>query len=217
MSQILTGVQFALATAFAAAKTITDITNASPGVASSATHGYLADDVLWLTNNWSRLNKRVTEVLAAPTADTFSLKEIDTSSTVLYPADGGAGTARKVSTWAVINQVMNVNPSGGEPRFVTGRYLETDVDLSAPDGFSPQQWTLDLDIDSKGLAGYLALQAQSESRVETVLRITTSANFRTYFPCFVAFNESPIMAEGQFTRVRAVISATQRATLIKPA
>lgn len=217
MSQILTGVQFALATAFAAAKTITAISNANPAVASSTAHGYLADDVLWLTSGWSRLSKRVTEVLAAPTADSFSMKEIDATSTVLYPPLGGVGTARKVSTWAVINQVMNVNPSGGEPRFVTGRYLETDVDLSAPDGFSPQQWTLDLDIDSKGLAGYLALQSQSESRVETVLRITTSANFRTYFPCFVAFNESPIMAEGQFTRVRAVISATQRATLIKPA
>lgn len=217
MSQILTGVQFALATAFAAAKTISAISNAAPPVASSTAHGYLADDVLWLASGWSRLNKRVTEVLAAPTADSFTLKEIDATSTVLYPAAGGAGTARKITTWAVINQVMNVNPSGGEPRFVTGRYLETDVDLSAPDGFSAQQWTLDLDIDSKGLAGYLALQSQSETRVETVLRITTSANFRTYFPCFVAFNESPIMAEGQFTRVRAVIAATQRGTLIKPA
>lgn len=217
MSQILTGVQFALATAFAAARPISAISNANPALASCTAHALVANDAIWITSGWSRLNMRVTEVQAATTVDSFTMKEIDATSTVLYPPAGGAGTVRKINTWAVINQVMNVNPSGGEPRFVTGRYLESDVDLSAPDGFSAQQWTLDLDIDSKGLAGYLALQAQSESRVETVLRITTSANFRSYLPCFVAFNETPIMAEGQFTRVRAVLAATQRSTLIRPA
>lgn len=216
MSQILTGVQFALATAFGPARNFASITNAAPPVVGSTAHGFVANDVLWLTSGWSRLNKRVTEVLAAPSADSYTLKEIDATSTVLYPPTTGAGSARKVTTWAIINQVMNVNPSGGEPRFVQGRYLETDVDISAPDGFSAQQWTLDLDIDSKGLAGYEALKSQSETRVETVLRIVTSANFATYMPCFVAMNEMPIMAEGQFTRVRAVITATARSTLIKP-
>ena len=46
------GSKFYFSTTFAAAKTITALTNANPAVATSVAHGYADDDELLLTSGW---------------------------------------------------------------------------------------------------------------------------------------------------------------------
>jgi hypothetical protein len=73
-------VAIAMQSALAAAKTITAITKANPGVATSPAHGYSAGTYLLLTvAGMFQLDQRVVRV-ASPATDTFQLEGIDTTN-----------------------------------------------------------------------------------------------------------------------------------------
>ena len=79
-----TGTLFSLATAFAAAKAVTVLTNAAEAVATVVAHGFTSGDVVELTSGWGRMNKRIFEVTVL-TVDTFTLEKANTSSTDIFP------------------------------------------------------------------------------------------------------------------------------------
>ena len=106
------GVTFALATAYGAVKAISAITNANPGVASAAAHGFSDGDFVEITSGWSRLNNRVVRV-DAPTTDAFNVEGINTTSTLNYPSGTGGGSAREITQWTQISQIMELSTSGG--------------------------------------------------------------------------------------------------------
>ena len=69
-------------------------------------------------------------------------------------------------------QVLAINSSGGDPKNVTYKYMESDVEFNINDGFASQQMTLDLDADSIGTAGYTAVVAD-RGQTDSCLRINT--------------------------------------------
>ena len=106
MAQVPTGSTFFIASAFAASKTTTIVTNASEAVVTSAGHGYSNGDIVEMTSGWGRLNRRDFRIKSVAT-DTFVLEGADTSSTTFYPAGTGVGSVRKISTFTQITSVMN--------------------------------------------------------------------------------------------------------------
>ena len=58
MASVPTGTIFSLATVFAAAKTVTAITNAAEAVASCTAHGLEIGNTVVVLSGWSRLNRR---------------------------------------------------------------------------------------------------------------------------------------------------------------
>lgn len=210
MSQVPTGSTFFVASTIAAAKTVSSVTNATEAVATSTAHGYSNGDIVIMFSGWGRLNKRAFRIKSV-TTDTFVLEGCDTSSTTFFPAGSGIGTVQKISTWTQVTTIMNPKTNGGDPKKVTYKFIESDVEYSINDGFAATDYEIELDADSIGGAGYTALKSLTDLQTDTVLRIITKSGSFNLIPCTVALNESVQMQEGQINRVKAVFNGNNRA------
>jgi len=86
------GFTIALATAYGAAKTVTAVTNANPGVATtSIAHGVTTGAFVEVTSGWQKLNSRIVR-LAAAAGSAASYEGIDTSAVANYPIGTGIGS-----------------------------------------------------------------------------------------------------------------------------
>jgi hypothetical protein len=211
MASVPTGTIFSLATAFAPAKTISAISNAVEGSVSCTAHGFLAGDVVQLFSGWGRLNRRAARVKSV-TADAFIIEGINTTNTEFFPAGSGGGTVRKISTFQQINKILNPNNSGGEPKTVTVKFLESDVEENINDGFTAVSETFDIDADEFGSASYAALVALSEVQTDTVLKKTLKSGSIILTPCRVALNENVKMSDGTIMTNGVAINGNGRIT-----
>lgn len=211
MAQVPTGTTFFIASAYAASKTVTVVTNASEAVVTSAAHGYSNGDIVEITSGWGRLNLRNFRIKSVAT-DTFVLEGADTTSTTLFPTGSGIGSVRKVSTFTQITGVMNPQSSGGDPKTVTYKFVESDVEYSINDGFSATNYTMELDADSIGGAGYTALKALTDVQTYTCLKMVTRSGSLIFQPCTVALNEAVRLQDGQINRVNVAFNGSNRLT-----
>lgn len=211
MAQVPTGTTFFIASAYAASKTVTVVTNASEAVVTSAAHGYSNGDIVEITSGWGRLNLRNFRIKSVAT-DSFVLEGADTTSTTLFPAGSGIGSVRKISTFTQITGVMNPQSSGGDPKTVTYKFVESDVEYSINDGFSATNYTMELDADSIGGAGYTALKALTDVQTYTCLKMVTRSGSLIFQPCTVALNEAVRLQDGQINRVNVAYNGANRLT-----
>jgi len=212
MAQVPTGSTFYIASAFAAAKTVTVVTNAAEAVVTAVAHGLSVGDFVEMTSGWGRLNLRAIRVKTVPTVDTFVLEDINTTTTTFFPPGTGIGSMRKVSTFNQVTTVMNPASSGGEPKNVNYKFIESDVEYTINDGFSATSYSLDLDADSIGTTGYTALKSLTDVQTNTILKIVTRSGSVMLVPCTVALNESVSFQDGQINKVKASFSGNNRAT-----
>ena len=161
-------------------------------------------------SGWGRLNKRAFRIESVST-DAFTLEDADTSNTTFYPAGTGTGTVQKISTFTQVTTVMNPSSSGGEPKTVEYKFIESDVSYSINDGFSSTSYSIDLDADSIGGAGYTALKTLTEVQTDTVLKIVTRSGSILLVPCTVALNETVKLTEGNINTVSCSFNGNNRA------
>ena len=211
MAQVPTGSTFSIASTIAAPKTTTIVTNASEAVVTSTAHGYANGDIVIIVSGWGRLNKRAFRIKSI-TTDTFVLEGADTTNTTFYPAGTGLGTVSKVTAFTNITTIMNPSTSGGDPKTVEYKFIDSDVNYVINDGFSAVSYKVELDADSIGSAGYTALKTLTEVQTDTVLKITTRSGSPNYIPCTVALNENVQMTEGQINRVTVSFNGNNRST-----
>lgn len=211
MASVPTGTLLFLATVFASAKTVSAISNAAEGVVSCTAHGYSNGDIVEITSGWGRLNKRAFRVKSVLT-DSFVLEGAVTTSTDFFPVGSSAGSVRKVTTWQQVTKVMNPTSSGGDPKMVTFKYLESDVEFSKNDGFSAVQEGFDIDADEVGQAGYEALKSLTEVQTDTILKKLLKSGSIILTPCTVALNENVLMTDGQINKCKVSIAGNNRIT-----
>lgn len=202
------GATVMIATALAAAKVITGISNAAPPVAAAAGNDLTNGDLVWLKSGWQKLTDRVVRA-AGVSADAFSLERQDTLSTQRYPTGGGAGTFQKISEWTQITQILGFTTGGGDQQFANFSYLEEDWERQLPTVTSAQSITLDIADDDK-LPGYIALKAASESRVLTPFKLTLPDGALILYNGIFALNETPTLTKGNVMAVKATISLQSR-------
>lgn len=210
MAQVPTGSTFFVASAFGVAKTVTAVSNAVEAVVSSTAHGFSNGDIVEMTSGWGRLNRRAFRIKTVLT-DSFVLEGADTTNTTYFPATTGTGSARKVSTFTQVTTVMNPSSSGGEPKTVNYKFIESDVEYSINDGFSATSYTMDLDADAIGSAGYTALKTLTDVQTDTILKVITRSGSILLVPCTVALNESVSFSDGQINKVKASFNGNNRA------
>ena len=211
MAQVPTGSTFYIASAYGSAKTVTIVTNATEAVVTAVAHGFSNGDVVEMTSGWGRLNKRHFEIKSVLT-DSFVLSGEDTTNTTFYPVGTGIGSVRKATTFTQITSVMNPQSSGGDPKTVTYKFVESDVEYSINDGFGATSYTMELDADALGSAGYTALKSLTQVQTDTCLKVVTRSGSRVYQPCTVALNESIRMQDGQINRVTCAFNGNNRLT-----
>jgi hypothetical protein len=211
MAQVPTGTTFFIASAFGSDKTTTVVSNASEAVVTAAAHGFSNGDIVEITSGWGRLNKRSFRIKSVST-DTFVLEGQDTTNTTFYPAGTGLGTVRKATAFTQITSVMNPQSNGGDPKNVTYKFVESDVEYSINDGFSATNYTMELDADAIGGTGYTALKALTEVQTYTILKMVTRSGSLLFQPCTVALNESVRLQDGQINRVNVAFNGANRLT-----
>ena len=189
MATLPSGTLLAVATSFAAAKTVTGISNATEAVVSCTAHGYSVGDILQIYSAWGRLNRRIVKVKSVTTND-FVATDIDTTNLEFFPAGSGGGTVRKVLTFTQISKYQNSNSSGGDPKPVTVKFEDEDTETTLNDGFTAVQESFEVDADQYGTPAYAALRALSDVQTDTVLKKTLKSGSIIYTPCTVALNEN---------------------------
>lgn len=199
-----------LATAFAAAKTITAITNAKPPEATSAAHGLSEGDIGLLRSGWSRINGRGVRVGVVDTDD-FELSGLDTSKTARFPVGRGVGSILVPTDWQQVDKILEVSSSGGEQQFWTGAYLEDDDETQVPTTRNPQSMSLTLGDDPDSDRDAALLEAD-ESKEEQLLRLTLPTGSIILYTGYVSYNDNPQMQRNNPMSGRVVISLTARPT-----
>jgi hypothetical protein len=214
MANVPTGTIFSLVTAFGTEKTVTAVSNASSAVVTSAGHGFSNGDAVLHLSGWGRLNNRVFEI-SGVTTDTYTIP-LDTTDTNVFPAGSGTGTAKELNTLVQLSKLMNPQTSGGDPKVVNYKFIDSDVDYSINDGFNATSYTLEMDDDDTTV-GYDAAKSLTEVQTDTVLKMTMRNGARIYIPGRVALNDVPRLQEGQINRITLAFNGNGRHTRVASA
>ena len=197
-----------LSTTLGSAKTVSALTNANPGVATSTAHGFVNGDIVLMNSGWSNLNQKAVRV-AGPVSNAFNLDGIDTSLTSLYPAGSGTGSASLVGGFTQISQIMGLTTQGGDQQYATFSFLEQNFETQLPTVFSAQSISLEI-ADDPSLSGYIALKAAADARAFRVLKLQLpDGSFILYYGQ-ISFNETPSLNKGQVMVVKATFALQAR-------
>lgn len=183
------GTIFSVLTTLGAAKVLTAISNANPGVAASVAHGFADLDILLLSVASARLNNRVVRV-SGSAANAFNLEGIDTTSATKFPTGFGVGNAYEASVPVAISQVVDSQLSGGEQQFYTWQYLESGAQLQRPTFRNAKSLTLQMDWDPD-LAWHAALLTASDDGTVVPLLATLPNGNKLYWGMYVSFDGEP--------------------------
>jgi hypothetical protein len=201
--------QFCKFSTFAAAKTVTAVTNASPAVATSTTHGYTDTDEVVFFSGWEDASDTIYRVDQL-TADTFGLLGLDATSTTLYPAGSGAGTTQKVGTWSTIPQVLTIGTSGGDPKMTTISPLARRTAINVPTGFNATSITLSVGYDPSNsiIQDMLGISRTLE---KVGFKMILGGGGSTYGFGYMAVSEVPQLASGQTNQSTVVLTLLGKA------
>jgi hypothetical protein len=198
------GSTFAISTVYDTAKTISAVSNANPGVATSTSHGLSDGDIMLLSLASTRLDNRVVRVSGSVT-NAFNLEGINTTSTTLYPSGFGVGTAKEATTFVSLSQTTGVESSGGEQQYFQWVYLEDGKQRQRKTFKNARslQWTADYD---PSLSWHAALLAADEDGTTRVLRATLPNGSKIYWSVEVSFDGEPTFNTNQNQQVVATFS-----------
>lgn len=187
------GTTFAIATAYGAAKNMTAVTNADPGVATlEVSHGISTGDFFEVTSGWSRLTNKIVKAGTVATND-VPLLGIDTTLTSIYPALSGTGTIREITTWTQVSQVLSSQTDGGEQQFVTYQFLESDAEKRIPTVKSAGGLTLSI-ADDATQPGFIALSEANDDRLQRAVKATLPDGSVLVYNAYISLNKTPSMS-----------------------
>lgn len=197
------GAIIAIASGYAASANITALSNASEALATAA-NTLAVGDFVEITSGWSRLTDKIVRVKTT-TASNFVLEGYDTSSTSIYPANGGIGSFRRITGWTQIAQVLETSTSGGEQQFLEYQLLEADAQKRIPTFKSPAGLELTLG-DDPTLTGYQALSVANDDRAQRAVRITLPNGSVLLYNAYVSVDKTPSLSVNNIMAVKATLS-----------
>lgn len=198
------GSQFAFSSSLASAVTVSAISNTNPAVATATAHGYANNDEILLTSGWADATNTIFRA-GSVAANTFNLTGLNTSDTNFFPSGSGTGTARRLSGWQSILQVLNISSQGGDARFTQIQELSARNAFQIPTGFNPSSFTLTLGYDPS-IASFQTLLNLSRTLSPLAMRITLSGNGAIYFYGYISISEVPSMQPQQPLQLQAAMT-----------
>jgi Phage tail tube protein, TTP/Ubiquitin-activating enzyme E1 FCCH domain len=180
------GVGVAMQSAIAAAKTITGITQASPGVVTATGHGYTDGDyVLLVVTGMNQVNGRVFRIDNSDT-NTFELEGENTTDYDTF----AAGSAYKLTLGTTISTLTGVSGSGGDFNFIDTTTIHDHVKTQIPGIANPLTFGFDSiwDVADTGL---IALNVASKTQAQTAFKFTFSTGQIIVFMGYVGASLIP--------------------------
>lgn len=198
------GTRWYFSNTFAAAKSITALSNADPARATSAAHGFIDGDEILLTSGWEDATNAVYQVdqFDVNTFDILGLLAADTS---FYPAGTGIGTAQKISNWQQIPKVLGIGTSGGDPRFTPVQPLSSRNAFNIPTGFNPASTQLQIGHNPTDTI-FQAMLNISRKFTMVAFKQVLGGGGTCYGYGYMAVSEAPKLNSGNVNQVDVVIS-----------
>lgn len=184
---------------FAAAKTVTAVSNANPALATSVAHGYVDGDIVLFTSGWEDATNNVYKI-DQQSVDTFQLLDLDSSDTDWYSAGTGTGTAEKVSTWVEVPGVLTLDVTGGDPRFTDIQLLAKRNDIRVPTGFNAVNLAGTMVWDPADTT-YRAMRNITKTLSKVALKMVTSGGAVEYAYGYLAVSDAPRRQRNQVNQV----------------
>ena len=198
------GSKFYFSSTFASPKTVTAVTNASPAVASSTSHGYVDGDIVLFSSGWEDATDCVFKV-DQQSADTFQLLGLDATNTNFYPAGSGTGTTKAVSVWTEIPQLLDVTTNGGDVRYTTVELLAKRNGINVPTGFNAMSVSMTLAHDPSN-ANYQTMLGLARTLSPVAFKVVMSGGAVGYAYGYLSASEMPSMTRNQVNSVNAAIT-----------
>ena len=201
------GLKLYMESAKAAAKTITAITKADPGVLTSVAHGYANGDVLLLeVQGMVELNKRLF-VVKNQAADTYQIGDIDGTSGIDTTAfsDFTSGTSRKVTLGTSIPGCQEFNFAGGDIKTVDSTTVSDLVDTEVVTGASAMSADMTMQWDPSDPAQQ-AMRTAFDLRAEKAFKVRWPDGAFVLFYGTVGYTMAPGGGKGGVTTSPAKIT-----------
>lgn len=205
--------QFAIANAYGNAVVMSAITNATEAVATlAAGHALVVGDCVEVTSGWARADRRIFRVKAVATND-VTLEGLNTTSTTLFPAGGGAGSVRRIASaaWTTLTQIADVSRSGGELQFTPSDTLDDIEGRQLPTVRSPASLTLTL-YDDPALPWFATVSTASDARTPTALRITLANGAKIFANAIWSIDSQPDIKKNEVLKVGLQLTYVSAAT-----
>lgn len=193
-----------IAAAYGTSKTISALTNANPGNATSTAHGYTAGKYVEVKSGWSKLTDRIMRV-ANVTTNAFDLEGIDTTNNSLFPPGGGAGSVRDVTSFTQLAQITSSSSEGGEQQFLTYQFLESDSEKRIPTTKSAAGITFTI-ADDPSLPGYQIAKAANDDRLPRAILVTLSNGGKLLYNAYVSLSVIPSLTVNELMTVQVTLS-----------
>lgn len=199
------GATFEHAATYAAALPFSAISNASEAICTVTGATLVVGDILLVTSGWTALNNKVVRVKTA-TATAITLELIDTTSTTIYPIGSGAGTLKKVLTWA---QITDVAFSGGDQNYQDIVFLEDQQGRQLPTDKAAANLVLTV-ADDPTLAYVPIVQAADLAQTCQAARLNLPGTDKLYYGAYTSFSLQPAVSRSNIL-TRTVSLALQAA------
>jgi hypothetical protein len=163
-------VRVEVALTYATTKTVSEVTNANPGVASSTGHGLTAGTLGYFstaTGMASELEDGMAVSAEAVAADTFTLRGVDTTDWGNFTA----GVFTPVATFATLSESTSYSISGGESSPLDKTTLLDEQGQEDTSILSPQRVQLDNFSNPQG-AALAFVEACARTNAAAIFRIT---------------------------------------------
>ena len=189
--KLWSGVAVAMQSALAATKTITAITKAAPGVATSTSHGFANGDYLFLSvQGMNELNNRVVRVANTAT-NTFEMlgdgaSSIDTTNFNTFVS----GTAQVITLGTSLATLTDINASGGTFGFEDTTTIHDLFKTQIPTVADPATFTFNSFWDPAD-SGLIALKVASDTKAQRAIRFSWPDGGRIAFAGYVGCSMIP--------------------------
>jgi len=187
MATIWKNVAVSMQSAIGSALPITALTNADPGVATSASHGLSDTNIVLIESSgmW-QVNDKVVRV-DNKTADTFELEGVDTSDFDTF----SSGNAYLLTFGTSITTATTISSSGGDFDMIDITTIHVNQKLEQPGLPSAISFSMEHIWDPTD-TGQIALKAAADTQAKTAFKFTFGTGGKIlYFVGYVGFSGLP--------------------------
>ena len=201
-------VAIAVQSALAAALTISAITKANPGVATSTSHGLSNGDyVVVSAQGMYQVDARIFRV-SSSTTNTFALEGEDTTNYDTFTS----GSCQKITFGTTLSTLTGLTASGGDFNFLDTTTIHVNTKTQIPGVANPSTYSFESLWDVAD-AGLVALKSASDSQALRAIRITFANGQKLLFNGYIGATLLPTGNAQDIVKTSVVITGYGKPTV----
>ena len=120
-------------------------------------------------------------------------------------SSGGAGTARLITGWTQLSQILTSSSNGGEQQFLDYQFLESDAQKKLPTYKSASGLVFSV-ADDPTQPGYTLAATANDDRLPRAVSITLPGGSVIYYNAYISLNKTPSLNVNEIMAVEVTLS-----------